>query len=315
VSDPDVPTVRVGDPGRAPTLDELLEALSIASVGRPVRIDVDPRRDEPLAIVASAVNILLEDLRFRQDEREEALQRVAVAEAKHEFLAYLSHDMQTPLALLLGAVELFDEDADPAAVAETVPLMRHAVRTLERLTQQFLDLARLDGDRPLDLTTGPVDLAPVLERAVGLFAGRGAITVRAPGTLPTILGDAGRIEQIVANLLSNAYKYASDPVVSAQVTDDGRYVDVSIADRGEGLSAADLEVVFGRFERAPTSARAAGSGLGLFISRALAEAMGGSLTGSSDQGVGSRFTLRLRTAHGARDDRPDGPTVPGGPGR
>jgi signal transduction histidine kinase len=293
VSSPDQRPTVIGDAERAPTLDELLEALAQASVGRPVRLDVDPRREEPLAVIGAAVNILLEDLRFRQDEREEALQRVAVAEAKREFLAYLSHDMQTPLALLLGSLELLGPDAHPDDLAETVPIMRHAVRTLERLIQQFLDLARLDGDRPLELTTGPLELRPVLDVAVGLFADRGGVDIVAPAELPAVRGDPGRIEQIVSNLLSNAYKYAADPIVAVEVTRDGGHVDVTIADRGEGLSDADLDHVFGQFERAPTSTRAAGSGLGLFISRALAEAMGGSLTGRSDRGVGSRFTLRL----------------------
>lgn len=283
----------IGDAEREPTLDELLEALARASVGRRVRIAVDPQREEPLAVVGAALNILFEDLRFRQEEREDALQRVTIAEAKREFLAYLSHDMQTPLALLLGALELIGEDADPGDLIVTVPLMRHAVRTLERLIQQFLDLARLDGDRPLQLASGPIQLLPALERAVELFADRGGVDIVAPDQLPAVHGDAGRVEQIVSNLLSNAYKYAADPVVTVELTADGRCVDVAIADRGEGLSHDDLEVVFGQFERAPTSVRAAGSGLGLFISRALAEAMGGSLTGDSERGVGSRFTLRL----------------------
>jgi signal transduction histidine kinase len=286
----------IGDPGRAPTLDELLEALARASVGREVRLAVEPQREEPLAVVGAALNILFEDLRFRQEEREDALQRVTIAEAKREFLAYLSHDMQTPLALLLGALELIGEDADVADLAVTLPLMRHAVRTLERLIQQFLDLARLDGDRPLELASGPFELRPALERATELFADRGGVHIVAPDRIPTVRGDAGRVEQIVSNLLSNAYKYAADPMVIVEVMGEGGCVDVTIADRGEGLSDDDLELVFGRFERAPTSARAAGSGLGLFISRALAEAMGGSLTGHSDRGEGSRFTLSLPVA-------------------
>jgi signal transduction histidine kinase len=295
----------IGAPDREPTLDELLEALSRASVGRRVRLAVEPQREEPFSVVGAALNILFEDLRFRQEEREDALQRVTIAEAKREFLAYLSHDMQTPLALLLGALELIGEDAEPEDLMVTVPLMRHAVRTLERLIQQFLDLARLDSDRPLEFAPGPIELRPALERAVELFADRGGVDIVAPDPIPTVRGDAGRVEQIVSNLLSNAYKYASDPMVIVEVMSEGRCVDVTIADRGEGLSADDLELVFGQFERAPTSARAAGTGLGLFISRALAEAMGGSLTGSSDRGEGSRFTLSLPVADEA-DGAPDG---------
>lgn len=285
----------IGQPGRVPDVDDIIEALARASVGHDVRLAVDPTRQEPLATIAAAINLLLEDLAFRQREREEALHRVAIAEAKREFLAYLSHDMQTPLALLLGAVELLGPEATTEEVGRTLPVMKQAVGTLQRLVQQFLDLARLDADRPLDLRAGPMELRPVLDRAVGLFADRGLVDVVAPLDLPIVHGDPGRAEQIVVNLLSNAYKYAADPVVTVSIKDDGRAVEVTISDRGEGLSDADLQLVFGQFDRAPASNRAAGTGLGLFISRALAEAMGGSLMGRSSRGVGSRFTLRLVT--------------------
>ncbi|MEX1164918.1 MAG: HAMP domain-containing sensor histidine kinase [Nitriliruptor sp.] len=290
----------VGDVGRVPTLDDLIDALSRASVGRDVRIAVDPTRSEPFAVVGAAINILLEDLTFRQREREEALHRVAIAEAKREFLAYLSHDMQTPLAMLLGALDLLDPDATVEEVTATVPLMRQAVGTLQRLVQQFLDLARLDADRPLELTNAPMDLRVPLERATTLFADRGRIEITYPAELPMVHGDAGRVEQVVTNLLANAFKYARDPGIHVVSHTDTGCVDVTIADRGEGLSEQDLEHVFGQFDRGAASARAAGTGLGLFISRALAEAMGGSLFGTSRPGEGSRFTLSLPVV--GRDD-------------
>jgi signal transduction histidine kinase len=287
----------VGDRDRAPQLDELLEALSLASVGRDVRLAVDPARDEPLAVVGAALNILLEDLAFRQREREDALHQVAVAEAKQEFLAYLSHDMQTPLALLLGALQLLGERATPEEIAASVPLMRRAAETLQRLVLQFLDLARLDADRPLELTTERMDLRPAVRAAVERFEDRGEIPVEAPPRLPPVDGDPDRVEQVVTNLLSNAFKYARDPAITVDV--DAERVHVTIADRGDGLSETDLQHAFGRYARGRVSQRAAGTGLGLYISRALAEAMGGTLTGASAPGDGSRFTLSLRRSDAA----------------
>ncbi len=296
----------IGDVDRVPTLDDLIDALSRASVGRDVRVAVDPTRTEPFAVVGAAINILLEDLTFRQREREDALHRVAIAEAKREFLAYLSHDMQTPLAMLMGALDLLGPEAPPEEVAATIPLMGQAVGTLQRLVQQFLDLARLDADRPLELTNAPMDLRLPLERAAALFADRGRIEITYPTHLPLVHGDAGRVEQIVTNLLANAFKYARDPAIAVVSHTDTGCVDVTIADRGEGLSAEDLEHVFGQFDRGAVSDRAAGTGLGLFISRALAEAMGGSLLGTSRPGEGSRFTLSLPVAD--RDEAITEPT-------
>jgi signal transduction histidine kinase len=284
-----------------PQVDDIIEAISRASVGRDVRIDADPARpDEPLALIGSAVNILLEDLAFRQREREEALHRVAIAEAKQEFLAYLSHDMQTPLSMLLGAVELLGPDGHEDDLASTLPLMRHAVGTLQRLVQQFLDLARLDADRPLEVTTAPVDLLERVTAATELFADRGPIRIETPPRVPSVRADGGRVEQILVNLLSNAYKYAREPAVLVHHDEDAGCVAVTIHDEGEGLTETELDHVFGKFARGQVSSRAAGTGLGLFISRALAEAMGGSLSADSRPGAGSRFTLSLPVVAGAR---------------
>jgi signal transduction histidine kinase len=277
-----------------PEVDDILEALARASVGRDVRIEADPTRsEEPLALIGAALNILLEDLAFRQREREEALHQVAVAEAKQEFLAYLSHDMQTPLSMLLGAVDLLGPDARIDDLAATLPLMRSAMGTLQRLVQQFLDLARLDAQQPLEVATGVVDVLAVVGAATDLFADRGPIPVHTPDHVPPVHADPGRVEQILANLLGNAYKYARDPAVAVDHDADAGCVEVSIVDHGEGLSEIDLAHVFGKFARGRVSSRAAGTGLGLFISRALAEAMGGSLHADSRPGEGSRFTLSL----------------------
>lgn len=295
VTDQRMVTTEDGVPG----VDDILEALSLASVGLDVRLEADAAQaDQPLAVIGAALNILLEDLAFRRREREDALQQVAIAEAKQEFLAYLSHDMQTPLSMLLGALELLG-GGDEEDVQAVVPLMRHAIGTLQRLVQQFLDLARLDADRPLEVATRPIDLLAVVRSAVSLFADRGRIEVVAPAQLPRIMADAGRVEQILANLLGNAFKYARDPAVEVVLTDEG-CAEVTIVDRGDGLTAVDLDEAFGKFSRGGSS-RASGTGLGLFISRALAEAMEGSLRAESRPGIGSRFTLSLPVV-----DRADG---------
>jgi signal transduction histidine kinase len=280
----------------SPLFDSLLDVLGAASLGDlEPRVEVAPDAlDEPLELVANAVNMLLDDLAYRQSEREEALRRVAAAEAKEEFLASLSHDMQTPLAIILGAIHVLDATNSPAHLESTLPLMRAAAHRLQRFVQQFLDLARLEAHEVLVVRPTPVDVGDIVERTVGLFVEYEAIVVDLPSTLPRVLADPERVEQILANLLSNAFSYASSPSVTASA--DEATVTIAVADRGPGMTEEELERAFAKFERINRGRGPSGTGLGLFISRAMAQAQDGQLLASSEPGVGSRFCLRLPRA-------------------
>lgn len=279
---------------RVPDLEALLDVISQACLGdTQARVDVDPNAlEDPLGVIGNAVNVLLDDLEYRQREREEALRRVATMDAKQEFLAYLSHDMQTPMAVLLGAVTVLRSSRSDADIAATLPLMEQALERLQRFVRQFLDLARLEADRGLVLEVAPLDVEPTLKRAVELFADDGVIEIDLPSDLPPVLADQVRFEQILNNLVSNAFKYARTAPRIRAGTRDGR-IEIVIADDGPGIPATELERMFGKFER---GGGAGGAGLGLYISRALAEAQGGSLTAASAPGEGAAFTLTLPAA-------------------
>jgi signal transduction histidine kinase len=284
------------DPLDTPLFDSLLDTLGSASLGDLAsRVDVAPDAlDDPLELLANAVNMLLDDLAYRQSEREVALRKVSAAEAKEEFLASLSHDMQTPLAIILGAIHVLDATNSPEHLESTLPLMRAAAHRLQRFVQQFLDLARLEAHEILMVRSTAVDVANVVERTVALFVEYDSITVDVPETLPPVLADPERVEQVLANLLSNAFNYASTPSVTARPAGDA--VEIDIADRGPGMTEEELGRAFAKFERINSRRGPSGTGLGLFISRAMAEAQGGELTAVSEPGVGSRFTLRLPIA-------------------
>jgi signal transduction histidine kinase len=288
--------------GRAASLvsrdlaDELLDVLSHASLGRlHVRVDVDEADlEEPLALIGNAVNVLLDDLAYRQQEREDAVAVAVEARAKEEFLAYLSHDMQTPLALLLGTLSLLEDSPDQEELEATLPILRRAGNRLERFVQQFLDLARLGADRPLVVQLRTVDLAHAIGHVVDLFADKGPIDLVVDEEATTAYADEDRVEQILANLVGNAYKHAGEePQVSIRTDRTDAGVRVHVSDRGRGMSEEDLARVFTKFERGASPSRAAGTGLGLYLSRALAEAQDGTLTVESELGKGSRFTLTL----------------------
>jgi two-component system, OmpR family, sensor histidine kinase KdpD len=286
----------VAEPLETPLFEAILDALGAASMGDlDRRVPVDPTAlEDPLELVANAVNLLLDDLRHRQSEREEALRQVSAGEAKEEFLASLSHDMQTPLAIILGALHVLDSSDAAEHLDATLPLMRAAAHRLQRFIQQFLDLARLEAHELLVVRPVRNEVRPLVDRAVELFVEHAPVRVEVPDDLPPVLADPERVEQILANLLSNALNYAKEPSITARAVDGA--VEIVVADRGRGMDAEQLERAFAKFERIDATRAPSGTGLGLFISRAMANAQGGSLVGESEPGVGSRFILRLPRA-------------------
>jgi signal transduction histidine kinase len=279
-----------------PSPDELLDTLSRAAVGdTDARVDTDADDlDDPLSLIGNAVNLLLDDLTYRQREREEALRTAAAAEAKEEFLAYVSHDMQTPLAILMGYLELLEDEPTEETLDGSLPHMRRATRALQRLVNQFLDYARLEAHRPLVVDPEPVDLVRLAEDVAAMFAGEGSVIVSVEDDPPAAFADEERVERILANLVANGLKHSgADDGVRVEIGSDGAEVHVAVIDRGRGLTSDDLERAFDKFQRGPTARGTPGSGLGLFVSRRLAELLGGALTAESVPGEGSRFTLTL----------------------
>ncbi len=170
----------------------------------------------------------------------------------------------------------------------------------EHLLSLIDDLSTLEAVEDEDFSTAsePVDLADVARRASGILRVRAkergiSIDAPKPGESVPATGEFRRVLQILLNILGNAIRYTpegSDVWIRAEV-DNGR-ASVTIADMGEGLDEAQQERVFAKFERLGRSGDG-GSGLGLYISRKLAEAMGGTLSVESAKGQGARFTLEL----------------------
>ena len=222
---------------------------------------------------------------------------------KDEFVALISHDLRTPLTSIIGYVELvLDEDVDPPLDDERRTYLKVVARSSERLLRLVDDLlfvARLQAGR-LVLETTPIDLAEATSQAVdearphaelkGLaisFLGDTAVPVEA---------DRGRIFQLLDNLISNAIKFTPDGGrVDVRVlrTADGAVLEVT--DTGIGLAPDESERVFERFFRSERASnrQIPGTGLGLFIARAIAEAHGGTISASSSQGEGTTFRIEL----------------------
>jgi signal transduction histidine kinase len=277
------------------TWGEPARTIMVPDVGMPGAGDVD---GDGLGLVHELTR-RLEALR-REGERVAALE-----EAKTKLLRLASHELRGPLAVVRGYVSMlrdgtFTNQADQ--LQEVYAILEAKAGQMELLVTQMLEAARLEeGHLRVDLR--PIDLRePVgqaFERARLVALPEHALSLLAPRRPVTVEADADRVTTIVANLLDNAVKYSprGGPVRCTVRAERGRAL-VEVRDRGLGIAAADQPILFTRFGRieTPANRHINGTGLGLYLSRELAQLQGGTLTAVSEAGRGSTFSLTLPLA-------------------
>ena len=225
--------------------------------------------------------------------------------ARDEFLSVASHELNTPLATLtLQLDDAFSDDTyasalSPADRAAMMTRGRRQLARLARLVDSLLDISRLTAKR-LELERAPVDLTATAKEVADHLAGelaRSGSTLRLTTNGP-VLGnwDPMRVAQIITNLLSNACKYGAGKPIDLKVEALGNSARLTVADHGIGIAAADLDRIFECFERAVSAKHYGGLGLGLYITRQVVEAHGGSIEVASEPGQGSTFTVQLPMA-------------------
>ena len=218
------------------------------------------------------------------------------------FVADASHELRTPLTLLRGNAEMLQMTAAANLSSEDTQSVREIVRQtdqIERLISDMSTLARMDEGQLL-LQPAPVDIGELLRSAAAdarlLAAGKDmAVYFETDGDL-RIAADETRIRELLLALVDNAVRYTPPGgTITLRATAADSHVEVSASDTGPGIPPEHIERVFERFYRVdPSRSREqGGSGLGLSIARAIAEAHGGSLTVSSKEGTGATFTLQL----------------------
>jgi len=234
----------------------------------------------------------------RQVMQDLARTRQEVATA-HAALGAVAHDLRTPLQAVVGFVEfLLEEDLDPRQ-RDLAERIANAAAQLTGLTEELLDTVAA-ADPELHLS--PVDVRAVVEEVVTrrrlLGPGRG-IQLRERVTVgskdrPRVLGDTGRLQRVLDNLLGNAIKFSPDGgTVTVTVSGAADAVEVSVADEGPGIDPAEHAAVFEPFHRSAGAALVPGVGLGLTIVRTLVERHGGTVSLVSEPGSGATFTVRL----------------------
>jgi CheY-like chemotaxis protein len=240
----------------------------------------------------------------------------AAARAKSEFLANMSHEIRTPLNGILGAIQVLRDEHDASRQGEIADIIERSAVNLHRLLSDVLDSARLE-DGSVQLDCAPFDIGLLVAQSAMLFEPAALqkglhIEVSVSDEIAgEIIGDYGRIQQILSNLLSNAVKFTTQGRIWCSVTGDepGFYM-MEVGDTGIGFDPSLSEALFERFRQADGGVTRVqgGSGLGLAIARDLAVLMGGSLTAQSPSAGGATFRVRLPLAlHGGDNAsrRPD----------
>jgi signal transduction histidine kinase len=214
-----------------------------------------------------------------------------------EVVATVSHELRSPLTSVKGYTSLLLHRWDRLSDEQKLFMLEqihHDADRVTRLVTELLDISRLETGR-LALRRERIDVAELTASVVDkLLFEYPDLDVRRsfPGDFPTVLADPDKVEQILTNLVENAAKYASPKGLRIEGSVDGDKVAVRVADVGQGIPPDDVPRVFERFYRSGQG-KPSGTGLGLWISRGLAEAHGGSLTARSTLGEGSVFCLEL----------------------
>lgn len=236
--------------------------------------------------------------------------------AKDEFLANMSHEIRTPLTAILGYAELLNEPSlGPQDRSECVGALHRNGGQLLQIIDDVLDLAKLEAERMVmeirDFAPGEL-LADALSTMYGCAARKGLALIAEVGPdVPSRLRtDPRRLRQVIANLVGNAVKFTDSGTVTVRMSAnaglDGRTrLQIDVTDTGPGISAERMPILFAPFRQVDgsTTRRHGGAGLGLAVSRRIANLLGGDITVASTGSCGSTFSVTI-AAERAGDDLP-----------
>jgi signal transduction histidine kinase len=218
---------------------------------------------------------------------------------KDEFVSSVSHELRTPLTSISGFVELLLEHKAGKQTDEYLRIVERNADRLLALVEDLLFAARVRSGQ-LALEVAPVDLRVLAAEAVAAMrpaAEHAGVSLDVEGrAVPVVRGDARRLREVLDNLLSNAVKFTpTGGAVTLALSSDGDHAAVEVTDTGMGLDESERERVFERFfrTRAARDQQVAGTGLGLYIAKAIVESHGGTIAVRSAPGVGSTFRVEL----------------------
>ena len=274
--------------------EHVLGVLTVFRVeGKPAFTDADRVIAEELALRAA---FALDNARLYATARLATL-------ARDHALGVVSHDLRNPISAIgMSARALLASiPPDDRERRDLVSNIMESQDLTQRMIRDLLDVASIEVGR-LRVERRPEPLAPILERAVALFEREAAdrsiaVSLALDGTLPMVSGDAGRLVQVLSNLIANALRFTDRMgQVTVSATRRGEEVEISVEDTGSGIVASNLPVIFERYWTVRGTAPKGGTGLGLAIARSIVEAHGGRIWAESELGQGSTFKFTVRVA-------------------
>jgi signal transduction histidine kinase/HPt (histidine-containing phosphotransfer) domain-containing protein len=279
------------------------EPTRVGNLASWLQVSALPLKEEQVMLV---VEDITEQKIYEQTLRDALDAAEAASRAKTEFLGNMSHEVRTPLNGILGIAQLLRRGEVLPAQERYLRLLQESGTRLLRIVNDVLDFSRVEAGH-IELSEEPFDLWQLVTDMVDLHQPEAAnsdielVTLLDPAPSLSLIGDEQRLSQIILNLLSNAMKFTEGGRVQVglrviEALEDSVALRLSVSDTGIGMDDAQLETLFQRFAQGDASRTKTygGTGLGLAICKALAEAMGGTITVDSKVGKGSTFSLDLR---------------------
>ncbi|HMP39098.1 MAG TPA: ATP-binding protein [Roseiflexaceae bacterium] len=236
-------------------------------------------------------------------------ERKKIERLKNEFVSVVSHELRTPLTAIRGSLGLIGSGVLgelPPKAAEMIAIASKNSERLVRLINDILDMDKIESGKMV-FQLAPIDLVTLTRQTINETQGYAAefgveLVLHAAMPVATVQADADRLGQVLANLISNAAKYAPrGSCVEVTIRGSGTTVSVDVTDYGPGIPLEFHDRIFQKFAQADTSntRRSGGTGLGLAISHAIVERLGGQLSFTTELGRGTTFTMTLPLPHQA----------------
>ena len=253
-----------------------------------------------LSVLSSQVGNVIDAIRARESERALMTELRELDRVRSEFISMLAHELRGPMTTVMGFGYTLRDAADKLDDAKKAQVIATMVRETERLSRMvtdLLDLSRMEAGT-LKYELEPVEIKDFAESLVETHTSLKAehlVDVQMPDGLPKVLADRDRLHQVFMNLLTNATRYSPEgTTITLRAAEGPDHVQISVIDQGIGIQTEDVDRIFEKFAMLPKPSWVKkGTGLGLFITKTMVEAMGGRIWVESEQGTGSTFSFTL----------------------